>query len=66
MKILFILLQAAEAKLPSEPEQATFWDWFLWETVGAGVVFALLYYFFIKNPKINPPRKNRSYEDFKD
>lgn len=62
---LFIILQAVEAKLPTEPEQASFWFWFLCEAVGALVVFVLLYIFFIKNPKINPPRQKRRDEDFK-
>ncbi|MFZ4797608.1 MAG: hypothetical protein ACOYMA_08930 [Bacteroidia bacterium] len=63
---LLIILQATAIKLASEPEQAGFWEWFFWETIGAIFVFLMLYIFFIKNPKINPPRQRRRDEDFKD
>jgi hypothetical protein len=44
----FILLEAAEP--------ASFMFWFLTELFFAGVVVFLLYYFIVKNPKINKPR----------
>jgi hypothetical protein len=63
---LFILLQAEAPKLASQPEQPGFWFWFICEMFGAAFVFLMLYIFFIKNPKINPPRTRRRDEDFKD
>lgn len=63
---LLILLQANAPKLVTEPEQAGFWFWFICEIFGAAFVFLMLYIFFIKNPKINPPRQRRRDEDFKD
>lgn len=62
---LFILLQAEAPKLASEPQQPGFWYWFICEMFGAAFVFLMLYIFFIKNPKINPPRSRRRDEDFK-
>lgn len=64
MNNLLILLQENVAKLPNEPEKAGFWYWFICEMFGAAFVFLLLYIFFIKNPKINPPRDKRRDEDF--
>ena len=63
---LYILLQAEAPKLASQPEQPGFWFWFICEMFGAAFVFLMLYIFFIKNPKINPPRTRRRDEDFKD
>ena len=42
-----------------EQERPSFWFWFATEAFFALIVTACLYYFFIKNPKINPPRKKR-------
>lgn len=50
-----ILLDAAE---PS-----SFGFWFITEAVGAAIVFALLYFFIVKNPKINRPPKNDEKKD---
>lgn len=61
---LLILLQAAVPNAQPEQEQASFTFWLITELVGAVFVFALLYFFFIKNPKINPPRQKRD-EDTK-
>lgn len=61
---LLILLQTAVPVQP-EQEQASFTFWFITELVGAAFVFILLYFFFIKNPKINPPRQKRRDEDTK-
>ncbi len=66
MQNLLIILQAEVPKLATEPQQANFWEWFFWESIGAIFVFLMLYIFFIKNPKINPPRQRRRDEDFKD
>lgn len=66
LQTLFILLQAEAPKLASQPEQPGFWFWFICEMFGAAFVFLMLYIFFIKNPKINPPRTRRRDEDFKD
>jgi hypothetical protein len=60
---LLILLQAEVPKLASEPEQSSFWFWFICEFFGAVFVFLMLYIFFIKNPKINPPRQRRRDEE---
>ncbi len=38
---------------PAEPASFTFW--FLTEAFFGLVVFALLYFFIVKNPKINKP-----------
>lgn len=51
----FILLQ--------EPAPASFTFWFLTEAFFAVVVFLLLYFFIIKNPKINKPRPRDEEED---
>ncbi len=37
-------------------EPASFTFWFLTELFFAGVVVFLLYFFIVKNPKINKPR----------
>jgi hypothetical protein len=63
---LLITLQATAIKLATEPEQPGFWYWFICEIFGAIFVFLMLYIFFIRNPKINPPRQRRRDEDFKD
>jgi hypothetical protein len=63
MSQLFILLQDNAVKLATEPEKAGFWFWFVCEMFGAAFVFLLLYIFFIKNPKINPPRQKRRDEE---
>ena len=42
---LLIILQATAIKLASEPEQAGFWEWFFWETIGAIFIFLMLYIF---------------------
>ncbi|MFA9213211.1 MAG: hypothetical protein ACEQSR_05115 [Candidatus Methylacidiphilales bacterium] len=60
---LFILLQAEAPRLATEPEQSSFWFWFICESFGAAFVFLMLYIFFIKNPKINPPRQRRRDEE---
>ncbi len=62
---LLILLQTAVPPVQPEQEQASFTFWFITELIGAAFVFILLYFFFIKNPKINPPRQKRRDEDFK-
>jgi hypothetical protein len=61
---LLILLQAEAPKLASEPEQSSFWFWFICEAFGGVFVFLMLYIFFIKNPKINPPRQRRRDEEY--
>jgi hypothetical protein len=61
---LLILLQAEAPKLASEPEQSSFWFWFICEAFGGAFVFLMLYFFFIKNPKINPPRQRRRDEEY--
>lgn len=50
-----ILLTAAEP--------ASFTFWFLTELFFAGVVVFLLYYFFVKNPKINKNLRRDEKED---
>ena len=49
--------------LLKEPEPAGFLFWFLTELFFAAVVVALLYFFIIKNPKINPKAKEDEEED---
>lgn len=41
---------------PAEPASFTFWV--LTEAFGGLFVFALLYFFIVKNPKINKPPTN--------
>jgi hypothetical protein len=47
----------------SEPAPAGFMFWFLTELFFAAVVVALLYFFIIKNPKINPRERKDEEED---
>ncbi len=47
----------------SEPAPAGFMFWFLTELFFAVVVIALLYFFFVKNPKINPKEREDEEED---
>ncbi|MBC7383198.1 MAG: hypothetical protein H7296_09420 [Bacteroidia bacterium] len=53
--MLLIILEKAQ--------DSSFTFWFITEAVGAAVVFALLYIFLIKNPKINRPPKRNEEED---
>jgi prolipoprotein diacylglyceryltransferase len=49
--------------LLKEPEAAGFVFWFLTELFFEGVVVFLLYYFFVKNPKINKTPRRDEEED---
>lgn len=42
-----------------EPERPGFLYFFATSVILWGVAVYAMYYFFIKNPKINPPRKKR-------
>jgi len=44
--------------LVDQVEPAGFWFWFLTEAFFGAFVFALLYFFIVKNPKLNKAPEN--------
>lgn len=46
-----------------QAQGSDFWFWFLTEAFFAAFVAVLLYYFFVRNPKINKYRKPRREDE---